>query len=51
MALWVLKDYPSRGFYEHLGGILVGEQPIEVGERQYIELAYGWPKLEKISGG
>ena len=46
MALWVLKDNPSRGFYEHLGGAVVGEQLIEIGERGYIELAYGWPNLE-----
>lgn len=45
MALWVLKDNARHGFYEHLGGILVGEQPIEIGEIQYIELAYGWPEL------
>lgn len=49
MALWVLKDNPSRGFYEHLGGVEVGEKPIEIGEREYMELAYGWPKLEEIS--
>jgi ribosomal protein S18 acetylase RimI-like enzyme len=45
MVLWVLKDNPSRGFYEHLGGVVVGEKPIEIGEREYVELAFGWPQL------
>ena len=49
MVLLVLKDNASRGFYEHLGGVEVDEKPIEIGERQYIELAYGWPRVEEIS--
>lgn len=49
LALWVLKDNPSQGFYEHLGGAIVGEQLIQIGEKEYVELAYGWPKIEVIS--
>ena len=43
MALWVLKDNASaRGFYEHLGGRLLGEQSITLGAVPYPEVAYGW---------
>lgn len=44
MALWVLKANASaRGFYEHLGGrLLGGEQLITLGEVPYPEVAYGW---------
>ncbi len=41
--LWVLKDNtPARGFYERRGGSLMGEQPIEIGDRSYLEVAYAW---------
>jgi ribosomal protein S18 acetylase RimI-like enzyme len=41
--LWVLKDNAlARGFYERCGGSLVGEQPIEIGDRSYPEVAYAW---------
>jgi GNAT superfamily N-acetyltransferase len=43
MALWVLQDNAARGFYEHLGGVRVGEKTESFGDRQFIELAYGWP--------
>jgi ribosomal protein S18 acetylase RimI-like enzyme len=42
-VLWVLKDNTAaRGFYERLGGRVVGEQPIEIGGRPYPEVAYAW---------
>lgn len=42
-VLWVLKDNaPARGFYERLGGALVGEQLIELSGRPYPEVAYAW---------
>jgi len=43
MALWVLADNPARGFYEHLGGVLLEiEQEIELGGVKRLEVAYGW---------
>jgi ribosomal protein S18 acetylase RimI-like enzyme len=42
-VLWVLKDNAAaRGFYERVGGKLVGEQPIDIGGRAYPEVAYAW---------
>ena len=40
MITWVLKENPSRRFYEKLGGKFLGEQSIEVGGIRYIEIAY-----------
>ncbi|MEX2029521.1 MAG: GNAT family N-acetyltransferase [Anaerolineales bacterium] len=47
MMLWVLKDNPTRGFYEHLGGVVDGEQSTEIGTQPYLEIAYGWPDLSR----
>lgn len=51
MMLWVLKSNPTRGFYEHLGGRLVGEQQVEFGGLPYREVAYGWPDLAVLLAG
>ena len=45
MMLWVLKDNPTRGFYEHLGGELFSEQALEIGSQKVLEVAYGWRDL------
>ena len=45
MMLWVLKDNPTRGFYQHLGGVVDGEQSTEIGSQAYLEIAYKWPDL------
>jgi hypothetical protein len=34
MMLWVLKANPTRGFYEHLGGVAYLERPITIGETE-----------------
>ena len=39
----VLADNPSRGFYEHLGGLLAGDNEIVLGGARLKELAYVWP--------
>jgi L-amino acid N-acyltransferase YncA len=43
MLVWVLAENYARGFYERLGGALIGEQPITIGGAELREVAYGWP--------
>ena len=42
MLIWALKDNPSRGFYESLGGRYIGEKEIIIGGDSLAEVAYGW---------
>ncbi len=49
MLIWVLRDNPSRTFYEALGGKPVYEKPITIGETTLIEVAYGWPDLQTLT--
>ena len=42
MMVWVLADNPFRRFYEHLGGKLIDQRKIEIGEQKLDEVAYGW---------
>jgi len=48
MIVWVLRENPSHGFYEKLGGKYIGEQSIEIGGNRHIEKAYGWENIEDI---
>lgn len=48
MITWVLKENPSRRFYEKLGGKFLGEQSVVIGGLRYIEIAYGWENIEYI---
>jgi ribosomal protein S18 acetylase RimI-like enzyme len=49
VVIWVLKDNaPARGFYEALGGVLVGEKPITIGQTDLLEVAYGWPDAQRL---
>jgi len=48
MITWVLKENPSRRFYEKLGGKILGEQSIEIGGIKYVEIAYGWENIDII---
>jgi ribosomal protein S18 acetylase RimI-like enzyme len=43
LLIWVLKDNPSRGFYEALGGQPVAETEVEIGGERLKEIGYGWP--------
>jgi ribosomal protein S18 acetylase RimI-like enzyme len=43
--VWVLRDNPSRFFYERVGGRFVSHKPIPIGGSQVEALAYGWPDL------
>ncbi len=49
-CLWVLQfNMGARGFYEHLGGKVVGRKNTVVPGYCFPELAYGWPSLAKLS--
>jgi len=48
LMLWVLADNPTRGFYEALGGQLLGEQQIQIGPDSLVEVAYGWEDLGEL---
>ena len=43
--VWVLRDNPSRFFYERLGGARVAEHPIAFAGAELTETAYGWRDL------
>jgi ribosomal protein S18 acetylase RimI-like enzyme len=50
MAVWVLKLNMSKAFYEALGGQILAEQTIERGGQSFLEVAYGWAKLDDLVG-
>jgi ribosomal protein S18 acetylase RimI-like enzyme len=43
--LWVLRDNPSRFYYERLGGRQVAGKMLTVGGAAVAAVAYGWPDL------
>lgn len=47
MFLWVLKDNPTRKFYESMGGVELDSKVIEIGA-PLDEVSYGWPDLKKL---
>jgi GNAT superfamily N-acetyltransferase len=49
MLIWVLRDNPSRGFYERMGGKYYKEKPIQIGDANLIEVAYGWNDLTTLN--
>jgi ribosomal protein S18 acetylase RimI-like enzyme len=48
LMLWVLEENRARGFYERLGGKLLGES--QVNGCDTIEVAYGWPSIRVLCG-
>jgi ribosomal protein S18 acetylase RimI-like enzyme len=47
-VIWVLRDNPSRFFYERLGGKLIGHRPLQLGGAAVVASAYGWPDLAAV---
>jgi ribosomal protein S18 acetylase RimI-like enzyme len=41
LLIWVLAENPARGFYDTLGGKVVGEKMISMDGKELLELAYG----------
>ena len=49
LCLWVLEENAgARGFYERLGGMVVGEKTEIDGDQEFREVAYGWDNLESL---
>jgi hypothetical protein len=48
MLIWVLRDNPSRRFYEAMGGRFVSEQNIEINGQALVDVAYGWNDLRGL---
>jgi ribosomal protein S18 acetylase RimI-like enzyme len=48
MLIWVLRDNPSRKFYEALGGRYLREQAIDINAQSLIEVAYGWKDISVL---
>ena len=46
--LWVLRDNPSRWFYQHLGGKPAAEAAIQFAGRQVIQTAFVWDPIERL---
>ena len=46
--LWVLRDNPSRWFYNRLGGRPAAESVVEVGGQAVPQTAYVWSPLDKL---
>jgi ribosomal protein S18 acetylase RimI-like enzyme len=42
LLLWVLKANPARHFYEALGGKVLREREVQIGNERLFEVAYGW---------
>ncbi|MGG3007122.1 N-acetyltransferase family protein [Geobacillus stearothermophilus] len=49
LAVWVLTDNPSRGFYERLGGEKVAEERVEIGGKALRERCYGWQDIQMMN--
>jgi ribosomal protein S18 acetylase RimI-like enzyme len=46
--LWVLRDNPSRWFYERLGGRTIAESTTQVAGHPVPQLAFVWDPIEKL---
>jgi GNAT superfamily N-acetyltransferase len=40
--LWVLEGNATSGFYEHMGGKVIGSKQDQIGGNTVTEIAYGW---------
>jgi GNAT superfamily N-acetyltransferase len=46
--VWVLRDNPSRWFYERLGGRPAAESTIHVGGAPVVQMAYIWSPIDRL---
>ncbi|WP_248926194.1 GNAT family N-acetyltransferase [Paenibacillus hamazuiensis] len=47
MLLWVLEANKSAGFYTRMGGQVVGDKMIKIGDDELKELAVGWSDIRQ----
>jgi ribosomal protein S18 acetylase RimI-like enzyme len=45
----VLEKNPFNGFYEKNGGIKIGSEELKIGEKDFVELVYGWADLKRCN--
>ncbi len=45
---WVLRDNPSRWFYQRLGGKPVAETAIQIGGEKILQTAFMWDPIEQL---
>lgn len=48
LVIWTLKDNPSRGFYERIGGIKTFDKKILIGDQSLDEVGYLYNHLSEI---
>jgi GNAT superfamily N-acetyltransferase len=48
LYVWVLRDNPSRWFYQHLGGKPSAEATIQVAGRAVPQTAFVWDPIERL---
>jgi GNAT superfamily N-acetyltransferase len=48
VMLWVLRENPTRWFYEHLGGREVAREAIRVGGQAVEQAAFAWDPIEAL---
>ena len=46
--LWVLRDNPSRWFYQRLGGVPAAEAEISFAGQKVIQTAFNWDPIERL---
>ncbi|HEX2939681.1 MAG TPA: GNAT family N-acetyltransferase [Rhodopila sp.] len=46
--VWVLRDNPSRWFYQHLGGRPAAEQLIQFAGQKVPQMAFVWDPIEQL---
>jgi ribosomal protein S18 acetylase RimI-like enzyme len=46
--LWVLRDNPSKWFYQHMGGKPVAEAEIQFAGRPVVQTAFVWDPIERL---
>ena len=46
--LWVLRDNPTRWFYQHLGGRPAGREVIRFAGQMMEQVAFVWDPIETL---
>ena len=50
ILVWVLRDNPACRFYKAMGGTLISESNITVGQQTLPSRAYGWRPIQTVLG-